>query len=185
MALMHTPVCAFGWKAVDFHLPGLDGTTTSLADIRGPKATLVMFICNHCPYVKSSISRIVRDARELEQHGVGSVAIMPNDTVAYPDDSFENMQAFAKAHAFSFPYLIDETQATARAYDAICTPDFFGFNQALELQYRGRIDEGGREAVPGARRELFEAMVAIAKTGEGPSEQIASMGCSIKWRPEA
>lgn len=183
MTLVHPPVCAFGWKAADFHLLGLDGKTISLADIRGPKATLVMFICNHCPYVKSSISRIVRDACELGQHGVGSVAIMPNDVIAYPEDSLENMQAFAKAHTLPFPYLIDETQATARAYDAICTPDFFGFNQALELQYRGRIDEGGREeGVPGARRELFESMVTIAKTGKGPSKQVASIGCSIKWR---
>ena len=183
MALIHPPVCAFGWKAADFRLPGLDGKITSLADICGPKATLVMFICNHCPYVQSSISRIVSDVRELRQHGVGSVAIMPNDVITYPEDSLENMQAFAKTHTLPFPYLIDETQATARAYDAVCTPDFFGFNQALELQYRGRIDEGGREGgVPGARRELFEAMVTIAKTGRGPSEQVASIGCSIKWR---
>ncbi|MCE2510279.1 MAG: thioredoxin family protein [Alphaproteobacteria bacterium] len=185
MALTHTPICAFGWKAVDFRLPGIDGKTYGLADVQGPKATLVMFLCNHCPYVKAAIDRIVRDARELEGHGVGTVAIMPNDVVAYPDDSFENMKVFAKAHAFPFPYLIDETQATARAYDAICTPDFFGFNQALELQYRGRVDEGGREEVPGARRELFEAMVAIAETGAGPATQVASMGCSIKWREGA
>ncbi|MGB1547437.1 MAG: thioredoxin family protein [Alphaproteobacteria bacterium] len=182
MALMHTPVCDFGWKAVDFRLSGIDGKTYCLADVQGAKATLVMFICNHCPYVKGAIDRIVRDVRELEPYGVGAVAIMPNDTVSYPEDSFENMQAFAKAHAFSFPYLIDETQATARAYDAICTPDFFGFNAALELQYRGRIDEGGREEVPGARRELFEAMAAIAETGKGPATQVPSMGCSIKWR---
>ena len=182
MALLHAPVCDFGWKAVDFRLSGLDGKVTSLADVAGAKATLVMFLCNHCPYVTAIISRLVRDVRALESHGVGAVAIMPNDWVAYPEDNLENMVRFAEAHAFPFPYLIDETQATARAYGAICTPDFFGFNQALELQYRGHLDAGGREDVPGVRRELFEAMAGIAKTGKGPSEQVANMGCSIKWR---
>jgi len=184
MALMQTPICEFGTKAVDFHLPGIDGKVTRLSDIAGAKATLVMFICNHCPYVKAVISRVVRDVGALKSHGVGAVAIMPNDWVAYPEDSLENMARFAEAHAFPFPYLIDETQATARAYGAICTPDFFGFNQALELQYRGRLDAGrlDAEAHVGQRRELFEAMAAIARTGKGPSEQVASLGCSIKWR---
>jgi len=196
---MQTPICEFGTKAVDFALPGIDGKVTSLSDVAGAKATLVMFLCNHCPYVKAVISRLVRDVGDLKRHGVGAVAIMSNDWVAYPEDSLENMARFAEAHAFPFPYLIDETQATARAYGAICTPDFFGFNQALELQYRGRLDAGhldaqrldaqrldakrldpeGRES---QKRELFEAMAAIARTGKGPSEQVASMGCSIKWR---
>lgn len=184
MALLHTPVCEFRWKAVDFSLPGIDGRTYRLADVQGANATLVLFICNHCPYVKGAIARIVRDIRELEEHGVGAIAIMPNDTFAYPEDSFENMKAFARAQGFSFPYVMDETQAVARAYGAVCTPDFFGFNRKLELQYRGRIDAGGREEKAGARRELFEAMARIAKTGEGPAEQVPSMGCSIKWREE-
>jgi len=184
MALLHTPICDFGWKAVDFALPGVDGKIYRLADIAGTKATLVMFLCNHCPYVKGAISRIVRDARDLAALGVGTVAIMANDTEAYPEDSFENMQRFAEQHAFPFPYLLDATQATARAYGAVCTPDFFGFNRALALQYRGRLDAGGREEVVAARRELFEAMAAIAETGQGPSEQAASMGCSIKWRDD-
>lgn len=184
MALMHTPICEFGWKAADFRLPDLDGKMTSLSDVVGAKATLVMFICNHCPYVIGAIARIVRDARELASQGVGTVAIMSNDQTAYPEDSLENMQRFAKTHGFSFPYLVDATQETARAYRAICTPDFFGFNQALALQYRGRLDAGGREARPDAKRELHEAMETIARTGKGPSQQVASMGCSIKWREE-
>ena len=177
-----TPICDFGWKAVDFQLEGIDGKTYSLEDVRGPKGTLVMFICNHCPYVKSVISRIVSDVSALQEKGIGAIAIMANDTESYPEDSFENMKAFAKAHGFSFPYVIDRSQEVARAYDAVCTPDFFGFNADLELQYRGRLDESKTTPVPNARRELFEAMVRIAETGEGPRDQIASMGCSIKWR---
>jgi peroxiredoxin len=181
-----TPICDFGWKAVDFHLKGTDGRTYSLADVRGPKGTLVMFICNHCPYVKAVIDRIVRDVRELEGHGIGAIAIMSNDTASYPDDSFDNMKRIAERLDFPFPYVIDETQEVARAYDAVCTPDFFGFNADLELQYRGRLDESrNRPAAPGARRELYEAMVQIAETGQGPREQIPSMGCTIKWRAAA
>ena len=177
-----TPICDFGWKAPAFRLEGIDGRSTSLEDVRGAKGTLVLFICNHCPYVRSVIDRIVRDVAALEAEGIGAVAIMANETEAYPEDSFDNMKRFAEQHRFNFPYLIDRTQEVARAYDAVCTPDFFGFNAGLGLQYRGRLDESKREAVPGARRELYEAMVRVAETGEGPKDQISSMGCSIKWR---
>jgi peroxiredoxin len=177
-----TPICDFGWKAVGFALEGTDGKTYTLEDVRGPNGTLVMFICNHCPYVKSVISRIVREVAALEDKGIGAIAIMANDTESYPEDSFDNMKAFAAQHGFGFPYVIDRSQDVARAYDAVCTPDFFGFNKDLELQYRGRLDESKTTLVPNARRELFEAMVQIAETDQGPREQIASMGCSIKWR---
>jgi peroxiredoxin len=176
-------VCNFGWKAPAFTLPGVDGKTYSLDELRGPNGTLVMFICNHCPYVKAVIDRIVRDVDELRSLGVGAVAISSNDAAHYPDDSFDNMKRFAAAHRFSFPYLYDESQEVARAYDAACTPDFFGFNADLELQYRGRLDESRKEAAPSTvRRDLFEAMKEIALTGEGPREQIPSIGCSIKWK---
>jgi peroxiredoxin len=177
-----TPICDFGWKAVDFELEGIDGRTYSLAHVRGPNGTLVMFICNHCPYVKSVISRIVSEVGALQEKGIGAIAIMANDTESYPADSFENMKAFAEEHGFGFPYVIDRSQEVARAYEAVCTPDFFGFNADLELQYRGRLDESKTTPVPNARRELFEAMTRIAETGKGPRDQIASMGCSIKWR---
>jgi peroxiredoxin len=176
------PVCEFGWKAPDFRLPATDGKTWSLADVRGPKGTLVVFICNHCPYVKAIVPRLVRDARDLQAAGVGVAAINSNDASAYPEDSFDNMKAFAETHGFTFPYLHDESQEVARAYDAVCTPDFFGFNAADELQYRGRLDESKTTLVADARRELYEAMMAVARTGQGPREQIPSMGCSIKWR---
>jgi peroxiredoxin len=183
MARMETPVCDFGQPAPDFSLPGVDGRTWSLADCRGPNGLLVMFICNHCPYVRAVIDRLVRDATALRDHGIGAVAISCNDTVAFPDDSFDNMQAFAAQNGFTFPYLFDESQAVGRAYDAVCTPDFFGYNADLELQYRGRLDASGREPGPSdARRELYEAMVQVAETGRGPAEQVPSMGCSIKWR---
>jgi peroxiredoxin len=185
MALMETPLCNFGWPAVDFKLKATDGKTYSLADVKGPKGTLVMFICNHCPYVKSVIDRIVRDAKELQSLGVGVIAICANDPTEYPEDSFDNMKLFAEKNGFTFPYAIDETQQTAQAYGAICTPDFFGLNADLKLQYRGRLDESRREPVPNAKRELFEAMQQIAETGQGPQEQFASMGCSIKWKPKA
>ena len=178
-----TPICEFGWTAPNFHLEGIDGRSYALGDVRGAKGTLVMFICNHCPYVRSVIDRIVRDVTDLKEAGIGAVAVMANDTEAYPEDSFDNMKRFAEQHRFNFPYLIDRTQEAARAYDAVCTPDFFGFNKDLGLQYRGRLDESKREAIPGARRELYEAMVQVAATGEGPKDQISSMGCSIKWRP--
>jgi peroxiredoxin len=178
-----TPICDFGWKAKPFSLPGVDGKTYSLDEIKGPNGMLVMFICNHCPYVKAVIDRVVRDAKELEQHGIATVAICSNDAAHYPDDSFDNMRRFADMHGFTFPYLHDESQDVARAYDAACTPDFFGFNDKLELQYRGRLDASRKEAGPAdARRDLFEAMVQIAETGQGPREQIPSMGCSIKWK---
>jgi peroxiredoxin len=175
-------ICNFGWKARDFALEGVDGKTYTLGDVRGPKGTLVVFICNHCPYVKAVIGRIVEEAKALRDIGIGTIAIMPNDTDRYAEDSFHNMKAFAKRHAFPFPYVIDRTQAVARAWDAQCTPDFFGFNAADELQYRGRLDASRRELVADAPRELYEAMTLVAETGRGPAEQIASMGCSIKWR---
>ena len=178
-----TPVCDFGWKAPAFSLPGVDGKTHSLEQLRGPNGTLVMFICNHCPYVKAVIDRIVRDVNELRELGINAVAISSNDAAHYPDDSFTNMKRFAAAHRFSFPYLYDESQDVARAYDAACTPDFFGLNAKLELQYRGRLDASRKEAAPAnVRRDLFEAMRDIALTGSGPRQQIPSIGCSIKWK---
>ena len=178
-----SPICDFGWKAPSFSLPGVDGKTYSLADIRGEHGTLVMFICNHCPYVKAVIDRIVRDATELKAYGINTVAISSNDVTHYPEDSFDDMKGFAKGHGVTFPYLYDESQGVARVYNAVCTPDFFGFNGKLELQYRGRLDASRKEAGPAdARRELFEAMRDIATTGEGPRQQIPSMGCSIKWK---
>ena len=185
MAMTSTTV-DLGWKAADFELEGTDGRRYRLADVQGPKGTLVMFICNHCPYVQAVVEDIVRDARDLQAHGIGAIAIMPNDTTAYPDDSFENMRRLAEAKPLPFPYVIDRTQEVARAYGAVCTPDFFGFNAALELQYRGRIYEvRNRQRVAGSRRELFEAMVEIARSGRGPAEQLPSIGCSIKWRETA
>lgn len=177
------PVCEFGTPAPDFALPDPDGATFSLADIAGPRGTLVMFICNHCPYVQAIIDRIQRDAAELQKLGIGVVAISSNDVTAYPEDAPDQMKTEAARHGFSFPYLYDETQDVARAYGAECTPDFFGYNDRLELQYRGRLDSSRRTAGDtDARRELFEAMALIAETGQGPREQIPSMGCSIKWR---
>ncbi len=185
MVSLQTPVCEFGKPAVDFRLPGVDGREWTLADCRGEKGLLVMFICNHCPYVKAVLDRIVRDARELKDYGIGSVAIMSNDPSQYAEDSFENMQAIARRMDFPFPYLLDESQAVAKAYGAVCTPDFFGYNADLELQYRGRLDASRKEAAPpDVRRDLFEAMKQVAETGRGPEEQIPSMGCSIKWRDE-
>ncbi|WP_417685812.1 thioredoxin family protein [Roseibium sp.] len=180
------PVCEFGWKARDFKLPATDGRMLSLTDIRGPKGTLVMFICNHCPYVIAVRDRIIRDAAELMTLGVGVVAISANDAEAYPRDSFENMRAIAEQERFPFPYLYDEDQSVVRAYDAVCTPDFFGFNAGLELQYRGRLDASRKEEGPAdVRRDLFEAMKQIAETGEGPLDQVPSMGCGIKWKETA
>ncbi|MEZ5827818.1 MAG: thioredoxin family protein [Hyphomicrobiales bacterium] len=179
----HTPICDFGWKAPSFTLPGVDGKTYNLEQLRGPNGTLVMFICNHCPYVKSVIDRIVRDVNALKPLGINAVAICSNDATTHPDDSFEKMKAFARENGFTFPYLHDESQAVARAYDAVCTPDFFGFNGDLELQYRGRLDESRKEAAPSdVRRDLYEAMKQVAETGQGPRDQIPSMGCSIKWK---
>ncbi len=171
-----------GWKASDFALKGVDGKTYKLADVRGTKGTLVAFICNHCPYVKAVIGRLVEEAKALEALGIGTIAIMPNDTKAYPADSFDNMKAFARQHGFTFPYVIDETQEVARVYGAACTPDFFGFNAKDELQYRGRLDASRTTLVANARRDLYEAMKLVAETGRGPKEQMLSAGCSIKWR---
>ena len=177
------PVCDFGRKAPDFTLPGTDGRDWSLPDIRGPRGTLVRFICNPCPYVQAVIDRSVRDASALQDEGIGVVAISANDAVEYPADSFANMKAEARRQGFTFPYLYDESQVVAKAYGASCTPDFFGFNAGLELQYRGRLDASGRQpAAPGARRELLEAMILIAETGKGPEDQVPSIGCSIKWK---
>jgi peroxiredoxin len=165
MVVSTADICPFGWKARDFALKGVDGKTYSLADIRGPKGTLVVFSCNHCPYVKASISRIVAEANALRQIGIGTIAIMPNDTEAYPEDSFDKMRAFAAHHGFSFPYVIDTTQEVTRAYAAQCTPEFFGFNAQDELQYRGRLDASRMTPIPNARRDLFEAMKQVAETG--------------------
>ncbi len=171
MALTATSICNFGWKARDFRLKGVDGKFYTLADVRGPKGTLVVVI-----------DRLVEEVSALDAIGISTIAVMPNDTQSYAEDSFDNMKLFAREHRFPFPYVIDETQEVARAYDAKCTPDFFGFNADDELQYRGRLDASRTSLVPDARRELFEAMTQVAETGRGPLEQSASMGCSIKWR---
>ena len=186
MVSLETPVCDFGKPAIDFSLPGVDGKTWSLQDCRGENGLLVMFICNHCPYVKAIRDRIVRDARELKALGVNSVAIMSNDPSEYEEDSFDNMKKIAEQFDFPFPYLFDESQQVAKDYGAVCTPDFFGYNADLELQYRGRLDASRKQAAdPDVRRDLFEAMKQVAETGRGPAEQIPSMGCSIKWKQEA
>jgi peroxiredoxin len=183
MVSLETPVCEFGRPAIDFSLPGVDGRTWTLRECMGEKGLLVMFICNHCPYVKAVQQRLVRDTRELMALGINSVAIMSNDPSDYPEDSFDNMKTVAREKGYPFPYLMDETQAVAKAYGAVCTPDFFGYNADLELQYRGRLDESRKETAPaGVRRDLFEAMKQVAETGKGPGDQIPSMGCSIKWR---
>lgn len=175
--------CDFGWKARGSRLRGTDGKSYSLADVKGAKGTIVVFVCNHCPYVRATIDRIVRDFAELKEAGIGAIAIMPNDVAAYPADSLDNMRKFAAEHSFGFPYVIDETQEIARAYGAQCTPDFFGFDAALELQYRGRLDSAAKgPAAPGTTRELVEAMKLIAATGKGPARQVPSIGCSIKWK---
>ena len=175
-------VCDFGWKAVDFDLPGVDGKRHTPGSARGPRGLLLMFICNHCPYVKAIRPRIVRDCKELQPHGIGSIAIMSNDPADYPEDSFENMRRVAAEFGFPFPYVFDETQEVARAYGAVCTPEFFGFNASLELQYHGRLDASKTAPIPDAPRELFDAMVGIARTGQGPAEQTTAIGCSIKWK---
>jgi peroxiredoxin len=180
---LNPPVCDFGLPAVDFDLPGTDGQRHTLASCRGVNGLLVMFICNHCPYVKAILPRIIRDVRELKLHGVNTIAINSNDDSTYPEDSFANMKLLAKSLDLPFHYLHDDTQDIARAYDAVCTPDFFGFDGDLRLQYRGRLDASRKEAAPeDAPRELFDAMRLIAHYGYGPAEQHASMGCSIKWR---
>jgi peroxiredoxin len=182
MAALETPAGDIGWRAEDFTLEDAYGNPFRLQDIKGASGTLVMFICNHCPYVRTIADRIARDAVDLQKRGIGVIAVMPNDYRRYPEDAPEQMKRFATEHNFSFPYVVDETQEVARAYDAVCTPEFFGFNAALELQYRGRLDASRTTLVADARRELFEAMCRIAETGKGPAEQQPSMGCSIKWR---
>ena len=182
MVSLITPPGQPGWPAAPFDLPGTDGKRHSLQSVRGPNGTVVMFICNHCPYVKAVADKIVRDMAELARHGVGSIAVSSNDPTDYPEDSFEHMPAFAAKHAFPFPYVHDETQEVARTYGAVCTPDFFGFDRDLKLAYRGRLDASGRSSDPTAARELFEAMLAIARTGKAPAVQHPSVGCSIKWR---
>jgi len=185
MVSLQTPICEFGQKAVDFRLPGVDGQPWTLEKCRGERGLLVMFISNHCPYVKAIRNKLVRDTRQLMTLGINSVAIMPNDTVSYPEDSFENMLLISKEFDFPFPYLLDETQEVSRAYGAVCTPDFFGYNAKMELQYRGRLDAAGPKSDDDTqRRELFEAMQQVSETGNGPEHQIPSMGCSIKWRDE-
>jgi len=180
------PICDFGWKAPAFSLPDTNGRLVSLDDIRGENGTLVIFMCNHCPYVLAVLDRIVRDARDLQAQGVKTVAISANDIAAYPEDAPDKMKELAEARGFSFPYLFDESQDVARAYDAACTPDFFGFDASGGLQYRGRLDASRKEAGPeDLRRDLFLAMKQIAETGKGPADQIPSMGCSIKWKDAA
>ena len=172
-----------GGRAPEFRLPATDGETYALADIAGPRGTVIAFICNHCPYVLAIVDRIVAEAQALRAEGIGFAAICANDAERYPDDSFEHMRAFAERHGFAFPYRHDETQEVARAYDAACTPEFHGFDRGLVLRYRGRLDASGRRPAPeGTRRELFEAMRRIAETGQAPAEQHAAMGCSIKWK---
>lgn len=180
------PICDFGWTPSDATLPGVDGKSHSILGRAGPNGLVVVFMCNHCPYVKAVIDRMAQDARHLAGIGVGFVAICSNDATSHPADSFENMALFAKAHDLPFPYLHDENQSVARAWDAVCTPDFFGFNSQMALQYRGRLDAAhGAADAAGARRDLVEAMTQIAETGHGPRDQIASMGCSIKWKHAA
>jgi len=177
------PVCAFGTPAPDFALPDTEGRIWRLADVADPNGTLILFICNHCPYVKAVLDRILRDARDLQALGIGVAAISSNDPVAYPEDAPAEMARLARETAFSFPYLFDETQDVAKAYGAVCTPDFFGYGAATGLQYRGRLDASGRNpGPPDARRELYEAMKRVAETGHGPADQVPAMGCSIKWR---
>ena len=183
MVSLETPVCEFDKAAIDFSLSGVDGNKWSLADCAGEKGLLVMFICNHCPYVKAIMKRLVRDTKVLKERGVNTVAIMSNDPSEYAEDSFENMQKIAKDFDFSFPYLLDESQQVAKEYGAVCTPDFFGYNSNLKLQYRGRFDASRKEtAAEDVRRDLLESMTEIGETGKGPQDQIPSMGCSIKWK---
>ena len=181
MASINPPVCDFGWQAPNFDLIATDGARHNLQQSMGKNGLLVMFICNHCPYVKAILPRLIHDVCELQVLGVNTAAIMSNDPSEYPEDSVDNMQKIAREMAFPFPYLLDDTQETARDYGAVCTPDFFGFNNQFALQYRGRFDESRKETALQSTRDLFHAMRQIAETGQGPSEQIASIGCSIKW----
>ena len=181
MPALNTPVCEFGWKAQNFSLQSTSNEIVELNKARGQNGTLIMFICNHCPYVVSALDEIIFEAKELNKNDIAVIAISSNDVSTHPDDSFENMQALSVDKKLPFPYLYDETQEVAKTYDAACTPDFFGFNSELSLQYRGRLNNK-RESPNEIRRELYSAMIEIAKTGKGPREQIPSMGCSIKWK---
>ena len=182
MALTKTPICDFGKKADNFELKSIDNKIISLNDAKGENGTLIMFICNHCPYVLAVINNVVEDCKELENDGIKSIAIMSNDPKRYEEDSFDNMIKFSKNHNFNFPYVIDETQKVAKTYGAVCTPDFFGYNKDLELQYRGRIRElKNLKPIDNGESELNKAMKMIAKSNKGPEEQFPSMGCSIKW----
>ena len=183
MSLTKTPICEFGKKAKDFKLPSTENKLYSLDQIKGESGTIIMFICNHCPYVKAVIKDIVRDCKELEKVGIKSVAICSNDVKNYPEDSFENMIKFSKEHNFNFPYLFDETQEIAKNFGAVCTPDFFGYNKNLELQYRGRFRELKElKPIKEGDSDLFTAMKLISETKNGPKDQIPSMGCNIKWK---
>ena len=183
MALLKTPICDFGLNAIDFKLKSINGELLTLNDVKGNNGTLIMFICNHCPYVKAIIRELADDCAKLKEDGINSVAIMSNDTKNYPEDSFENMKKFSNRYNFSFPYLIDETQEIAKKYDAVCTPDFFGYNKNLELQYRGRVREL-KKLIPvrDGDSDLLKAMKQIAETNKGPENQIPSAGCGIKWK---
>ena len=182
MVLTKTPICNFGEKAKDFNLKSTENKQVSLSDVKGKNGTLIMFICNHCPYVKAIIKDLVDDIKFLENLGIKSVGIMSNDVKNYPDDSFENMISFSKLNNFSFPYLIDETQGVAKKYNAVCTPDFFGYNKNLELQYRGRIRAlKDLKPIREGDSDLKLAMKMVSETGNGPKDQIPSMGCNIKW----
>lgn len=182
MVALTTPKVTKGWNAEDFDLLSVDGNYYNLEKVREGRGLVVAFICNHCPYVKSIAEKLVKESEELHKLNVGFVAINSNDTVMYPEDSYERMQIFTQQHNFRFPYLFDETQEVAKKYGAVCTPDFFGFNSNLELQYRGRLDSAKMDIAPNAKRELFIAMSEVAKTGEFKGEQIPSIGCSIKWK---
>ena len=182
MVLLRSPICDFRKKIIDFSLKNIDKKIYKLSDLIGSNGTLVMFICNHCPYVKAIITRLVETTKELKKNGINSIAIMPNDFVKYPEDNFANMNNFAKKHKFNFPYLIDESQKISKGFGAVCTPDFFGYNREGLLNYRGRISEINNLMFVNEKNELLEAMIMISKTNRGPKIQYPSAGCSIKWK---
>ena len=183
MSLTKTPICDFGKKADHFELKSTENKIISLNDVKGEKGTLIMFICNHCPYVKAILEKLVVETDVLAMKGISSVAINPNDYISFPEDSFENMKIISKKNGFGFPYLIDEDQSVAKNYGSVCTPDFFGYNSNLELQYRGRFDDrGAKNVINPNQSDLFKAMFEISRTGKGPINQESSIGCSIKWR---
>ena len=182
MVLTKTPICNFGEKPHSFSLKGVDEKIYKLEDCLGKKGTIIMFICNHCPYVKAIIKNIVEDTNKLKELEIKAIAIMSNDTINYPEDSFEKMKEFSKLNNFNFPYVIDTSQEIAKKYGAVCTPDFFGYNGNQELQYRGRMRELKElRPVNSGDSDLYKAMKQISETGKGPDNQIPSMGCNIKW----